>query len=367
MKKCFSRLCAVNCDFNPSQRYAVPTYSQHTKKLSNSSRIRTRDPLAKRPNKVCDPYGQNGKPMSNTEAMNQLSLLETGWVLNDGLEEDTGMDVPNSLSKTYYHSNYIDGARFASIAAAVAHNNNHYPSIFLERRLMKREKAWRVVTTIKCRTETLGGLSFNDFHIAMLIDVEAARSDVQSLLLEEKDSLKKHTWLRSNFFPLEVKSLDFLHPTILDRYFAKAIAYWSWKYHFTLQCGYQGYVWYHVLDIISFFHAFSDLALRSVFSIFSLINHYFFLIHQNCLRTFSGDGFVKQTACSFGSFDRYLCSFASVSYRTFLWPSQSSTVLISSRLRTINFEWLRSSICPSPAWFYKACLFQKYPLIVPRA
>ncbi len=182
----------MKCDAHPFRRYAVPIYSQYVK-LSHSSSARNRDPLAKRPNKVCDPYGQNGKPMPKTEAMNQLSLLDVGWVLKDGCEDDTGSAAPHSLSKEFYHSNYVDGSRFTSIAAAVAHNNNHYPSICLERRLMKQEKAWRVVTTIKCRTETLGGLSFNDFHIAMLIDVEAARSDVRILLLEEKDSLKKHT------------------------------------------------------------------------------------------------------------------------------------------------------------------------------
>jgi hypothetical protein len=64
--------------------------------------------------------------------------------------------------------------------------------ITIERQLMKREKAWRVVTSIKCRTETLGGLSFNDFHIAMLIDVEAGREEARKLILEDEDSLKKH-------------------------------------------------------------------------------------------------------------------------------------------------------------------------------
>jgi pterin-4a-carbinolamine dehydratase len=177
---------------------------------SISSSHRSQDPMAKRPNKVCDPYGQGGKPLSRIDATNQLLILDEGWVLEDDQSpapamadnkdedeeikhEDNYVLPPQSLSKEYYHSNYIDASKFASIVAAVAHNNNHYPSIILDRKLMKREKAWRVVTTVKCRTETLGGLSFNDFHVAMLIDVEAGREEVRRLLLSIEDSLKKHT------------------------------------------------------------------------------------------------------------------------------------------------------------------------------
>jgi hypothetical protein len=54
----------------------------------------------------------------------------------------------------------------------------------MEQRLMKKEKAWRVVTTtVQCYREVLGGLSFHDFHIAMMIDMEVSREQVQSLLL----------------------------------------------------------------------------------------------------------------------------------------------------------------------------------------
>jgi len=144
--------------------------------------------------------------LSRIDATNQLLILDEGWVLEDDQspagDEDEDEEIkheenyvlpPQSLSKDYYHSNYIDASKFASVVAAVAHNNNHYPSIILERKLMKREKAWRVVTTVKCRTETLGGLSFNDFHVAMLIDVEAGREEVRRFLLIIEDSLKKHT------------------------------------------------------------------------------------------------------------------------------------------------------------------------------
>lgn len=160
-----------------------------------SSSTTSRDPSARRPNKICDPYGQNGKPLSNSDASNQLSILEAGWRLDypETKTEDSNQEGnPSALMKEYYHENYLDASRFASIVAAVAHVNNHYPMITIERQLMKREKAWRVVTSIKCRTETLGGLSFNDFHIAMLIDVEAGREEARKLILEDEDSLKKH-------------------------------------------------------------------------------------------------------------------------------------------------------------------------------
>jgi len=149
------------------------------------------DPTAKRPNRICDPFGQNGQPMKMNEALSQLSLLDSGWHIERN--KDSMNDTPQYLQKEYYHSNYIDGSKFISKIAAVAHNNNHYPSIHLERRLMKKEKAWRVVSTVICHTVVLEGLSFNDFHIAMLIDVEVDRNEVKSLLVQEEESLKKHT------------------------------------------------------------------------------------------------------------------------------------------------------------------------------
>jgi len=168
----------------------------HAKQFSS----RSKDPSARRPNKVCDPYGQNGKPLSNLDASSYLPTLDEGWILisspssnkTEILSDGQAANYPTAIQKEFYHVSYIDGSRFVSIAAAVAHNNNHYPEIKLERRLMKREKAWRVVSTITCRTETLGGLSSHDFHIAMLIDVEVGRDETNCLFLDDVKSLKKH-------------------------------------------------------------------------------------------------------------------------------------------------------------------------------
>ena len=201
--KCLHQRCHTRNHFGKHllNRLAVPASALLESEQTSPIAFRTfssttsNDPFSRRPNKICDPYGQNGKPLSNSDASNQLSILEAGWRLDfpETTTEDSNQEgSPSALMKEYYHENYLDASRFASIVAAVAHVNNHYPMITIERRLMKREKAWRVVTSIKCRTETLGGLSFNDFHIAMLIDVEAGRDEVRKLILEDKDSLKKH-------------------------------------------------------------------------------------------------------------------------------------------------------------------------------
>lgn len=195
---------SCTCPNRGSYNYANGTISLQSRcpRLRYFS-TKAKDPFARRPNKVCDPYGQGGKPLSSSDANQQLSILEPGWILVEGnddvlnenienQESKLGEVIPKAVQKEFYHENYLDASRFVSIIASVAHMNNHYPTISIERRLMKREKAWRVVSTVTCNTETLGGLSFNDFHIAMLIDVEVSREATQKLLLNETDSYKKH-------------------------------------------------------------------------------------------------------------------------------------------------------------------------------
>mmetsp|Transcript_15215 Transcript_15215/g.18517 ORF Transcript_15215/g.18517 Transcript_15215/m.18517 type:complete len:218 (-) Transcript_15215:903-1556(-) len=183
-------------------------YAEHSSSSSKlfSSSIK-KDPTAKRPNKICDPYGLNGQCMTYEVAKSQTLNLDEGWTLlprnpSSTIDAGTGVTVtkdetideniqnltlpPVALEKEFSHMDYLSGSRFVSILAAVAHNNNHYPSIKLERRLLKKEKAWEIVSTVTCYTEVLDGLSFHDFHIAMLIDVEVARVNVQSLINSEK-------------------------------------------------------------------------------------------------------------------------------------------------------------------------------------
>lgn len=158
--------------------------------FSNQNRI---DPTAKRPTSVCDPYGQGGKPLDYEEAYRLLSTLDTGWNIETETshEENDTSDNAISIYREFYHSDFMRGSQFLSHVAAVGHMNNHFPHLTLERRLLKKEKAWCVVTTVKCTTPPLNGLSYNDFHVAMLIDVEVARENVKKLIVVDNKKLKK--------------------------------------------------------------------------------------------------------------------------------------------------------------------------------
>ena len=152
------------------------------------------DPLAKRPNKKCDPYGLGGKPLPVWECNILLSTLNDGWQLvlpettsdtdnnnnNNNNSATPGVDEeqaskssspslpPTGLQKEFVHDDFLEGSRFVQTVASVAQWNNHFPVIQLERRLMAKEKAWQIVTTVTCSTPTLKGLSHSDFHIAMV-------------------------------------------------------------------------------------------------------------------------------------------------------------------------------------------------------
>lgn len=168
--------------------YNYDCISQHLVRPLSTGTQSTIDPTARRPNKICDPYGLQGKPLGLNEAQQQLSILDDGWRL--GSDELAEMQQPTFLEKEYLHRSYLEGSKFISKLAAVAHNNNHFFSMKLERRLMRREKNWKFVTRVRCHTEVLGGLSFHDFHIAMLIDVEVARDDVKKLVILESQKSK---------------------------------------------------------------------------------------------------------------------------------------------------------------------------------
>lgn len=182
--------CGCQATFHSNHNLQKESMNSGRKRSFSSTDSSRPDPLARRPTRVCDPYGLGGKPLSIQDATFQLqSTLEDGWRLEtDGT---TAESTPSALVRDYHHIDYIQAAQFVRKMAAVAHNNNHYPSITIERRLLS--KAWQVTTTIQCRTQTLGGLSHSDFYIAMLMDVEVARPEVQALLVSESESKRKHT------------------------------------------------------------------------------------------------------------------------------------------------------------------------------
>jgi len=145
---------------------------------------------SRRPTSRCDPYGQGGKPLPYIESKNLLdATLEPKWKLDcaeDG-GKDEGVSIetlqpPLSLYREFYHKDFMLGSKFLSYIAAVAYNNGHFPQLTLERRLFPKDKEYRVVTTVKCFTPVLGGLSYNDFHIATMIDIEITREEVAKFL-----------------------------------------------------------------------------------------------------------------------------------------------------------------------------------------
>jgi pterin-4a-carbinolamine dehydratase len=143
-------------------RAAVQTISRQCRLLSSSGETRRPDPMAKRPNKRCDPYGQGGSPLSMQEIEGLKVTVHEDWLLEEGKDSST----PVALAREFLHPDFLSGARFVNSTAAVAQVHSHFPSITLTRRIVK--KSWQVVTQIRCHTLVLGGLSTHDFHLAMV-------------------------------------------------------------------------------------------------------------------------------------------------------------------------------------------------------
>jgi pterin-4a-carbinolamine dehydratase len=138
--------------------------------------VRPTDPTAKRPNRVCDPYGQGGQPLSSTEVQNLLPTIHKDWKVetkqnpdHKGDDQDHGTRqhvLPMALTREFAHVNFMAGSRFLHSLAAVAEMNAHFPALRMERRIVKRN--WVTVSTVRCHTTVLGGLSRHDFHLAMV-------------------------------------------------------------------------------------------------------------------------------------------------------------------------------------------------------
>jgi pterin-4a-carbinolamine dehydratase len=160
---------------------SAPDQQQQQQQRPPKRRI---DPMAKRPTVKCDPYGQGGKPMSCIEAGKLLSILHGDWKLlqppennssnkeatataDATAEADAAVSPPYTVQREFVHPDFLSGARFVQKLAAVAQLENHFPaSLTLSRRIVRKE--WQVVTMVQCHTTVLGGLSTNDFHLAMV-------------------------------------------------------------------------------------------------------------------------------------------------------------------------------------------------------
>jgi len=173
------------------------------------------DPMARTPTEKCDPYGQGGKPMEYDKAIKLLQTLDQSWRVMDASSvsqspssyiqrnTNTSSVLCDSgqhtfpylyLYREFYHDSFLDGSKFLNMIAAISQNHNHYPEISLQRRLIHSMKAWEIVTSVKCFTQTLAGLSHSDFLLALMIDVEATRPEYQKLLFvtnENKSDVSK--------------------------------------------------------------------------------------------------------------------------------------------------------------------------------
>ena len=162
----------------------------------SSSRTTSRDPSAKRPTKVCDPYEQNGLPLSMEECVRLQPSIHMDWKILDqnkklwdmcSIRQDKNEEAkrhhPMYLVREFEHENFIQGSKFLSSMAAVAFVNNHYPLISLERRLLKHR--WQIISKVECHTKVLKGLSYNDFQIAMYMDFETDR--LRDLIIDVDD------------------------------------------------------------------------------------------------------------------------------------------------------------------------------------
>lgn len=157
---------------------------------TTEKRIRS-DPTSKRPNKICDPYGQGGKPLSLIEVEKLKGSISNKWTIefrnderfdeqqhNQILDNDEEVEkqqhedtqqlqYPFAIIREFIHPDYISGSRFIQKIAAIAQMNDHYPhSLRIDRRIYK--KNWQIVSYCQCHTFVLNGLSTNDFHIAMV-------------------------------------------------------------------------------------------------------------------------------------------------------------------------------------------------------
>jgi pterin-4a-carbinolamine dehydratase len=73
---------------------------------------------------------------------------------------------PRALVRSFPHPDFVSATRFLQTVAAVAQVNAHYPTLTVERKIINRH--WITVSTIRCHTKVLDGLSPHDFHLAMV-------------------------------------------------------------------------------------------------------------------------------------------------------------------------------------------------------
>ena len=123
------------------------------------------DATAGKPSAICDPYDNKGEPLSGSQCAEMLLTVGDAWTL---LEDNS------ALVREIEVTNFMRGAKLLTTLAAVSFNDGHFPTLTLERRKGKGRR-WQEVVQVKLQTVVLEGLSFRDFQLAVLMDVELAR------------------------------------------------------------------------------------------------------------------------------------------------------------------------------------------------
>jgi pterin-4a-carbinolamine dehydratase len=101
------------------------------------------------------------------DAERLLLTVSGDWKLETPLlENDEDQKIPQAIVREFVHEDFIEGSNFLTHVAAVAQMNDHFPTLTLERRLLSQQKAWQVVSTVRCHTRVLQGLSHHDFFVA---------------------------------------------------------------------------------------------------------------------------------------------------------------------------------------------------------
>ena len=101
------------------------------------------------------------------DAERLLSTVSDDWKLETPSSENEDEEkIPQAIVGEFVHEDFIAGSQFLTHVAAVAQMNDHFPTLTLERRLLSRQKAWQVVSTVRCHTRVLLGLSHHDFFLA---------------------------------------------------------------------------------------------------------------------------------------------------------------------------------------------------------
>ena len=140
---------------------------RHVSDITSSeiARRRAYDATAGKPSAICDPYDNKGKPLSASQCAEMLPTVGDAWTL---------LDDNSALVREIEVTNFMRGAKLLTTLAAVSFNDGHFPTLTLERRKGKGRR-WQEVVQVKLQTTVLGGLSYRDFQLAVLMDIELAR------------------------------------------------------------------------------------------------------------------------------------------------------------------------------------------------